>query len=84
MPTKDHGALSPDLAHADLRRKNRAVLPPGGNLATEADDAALSGSEVPGHVAAVLPAVRQGHEHGDVATDNFSRGVAENPLGGRG
>ena len=79
---EDHVAPNPGLAHTDLRRKNRAVLSLGSNLATDADNVALSGSEVPGHVVAVLLAVRQGHEHGDVATENFSRGIAENPLGG--
>ena len=76
-------AREPHLAHRDVGGEDAAVLALRLDLAADADDPRLAGTQAMRDVAVVLLPVRRRHEHRDVAPDQLVARISECPLSRR-
>src|ERR1700693_6229739 len=65
------------LANSEFHWEDGTILALRLHLPANADDALLAGLDVSGQVAVMVPLMRRGHEHSDVAPDHLTGSVAE-------
>ena len=64
-----------------MQRERRAVAPPPGDLATDADDVRRSCGEIAREISVVFLVVRRRHQHVDIPAHHFGRRIPEQPFG---
>ncbi len=74
--------VSPPLGDREIQREDRAIPPPAPDLTPDTDNLRLAGRAVIGDVPIVLAVIGLGHQHADVAPNDFVRRIKEDLLGG--
>jgi hypothetical protein len=69
------------LADRKIHRKHRPVFSPADDLPADPDDLFLAGAQIICEISIVLAGIGLRHQDLDVSSDEFGRGIAEEPLG---